>query len=400
MYNYLSAKNPYDIEAVLHTEGRVVAAGDSNVRRSDVAIRHLCFLIDYMHVRLDDILFLSLYKDKDDWIKAKLVEYLSEDAFNKVIVTLNDNDDVDVAQSKVFQYLIVWGIEKILYPLNFLINNLIGRSKNVFLCGDIADANNKVNWEALEFFVNPKNDVTLFLTDYSSMVYHRAIHSVRNRQLIEQKRIEREKQEREEKNHAIASLVTSLIDYRIRVEEEFLKLQEQEMRQKREIFPCIISSLEKYVTTFNRLGGQQFWVARLPELECRKALSSNKLPFMIAYMPTNRLLNGHDAMRMFYEFKGRTDHETFQQFKSWWSTFSLVQDNDILLLQDTTADIIRGIGRIFIGSNKEKNVIWINQDCHRLNIVFDKSQLNPIRIEDKSSVTVIQKTIERIIRGF
>lgn len=400
MYNYLSAKNPNIIEAVLHTEGRVVVAGDSSTSRSDVVIRYLCFLVDFMHVAKEEILFVNLYREKTEWIKDNLGKYLPGHSFDKVIFTIGGDASEYISQNNQYKYLIVWGIERITHPLNLFVDNLISRSKNAYLCGDIAYADNFAFWEALEYFVNPKNDVVLFLTDYSSIAFHRAKHKIKNRKRIEQEQKEKERQERNEKCHVIGQLISVLLDYRIREEREILEIQEREMMQKRELFSNIIPSLEKYVFTYNRYGGQQFWLIRLLECDCRQVMLGNDFPLKNSYMLNVKSNGGNDARRLFYEYMGKSDYEASLQFKSWWSINTLIQDNDILLLQDTTSDLICGIGRIFISKNNKKDVFWINKDRHELNIVVDKSQYNPTRIEDKKSIAQIKRTIERINRGF
>ena len=60
MYKYLANLDQSSIGAVVYTEGKMCVFASEKVFKEDVVLRHYAFLLDFMSVSVDKILFVCI----------------------------------------------------------------------------------------------------------------------------------------------------------------------------------------------------------------------------------------------------------------------------------------------------------------------------------------------------
>lgn len=191
MYEYLKGLDEGNSYAVVNTEGKICVLADENAIREEVMLRHYAFLLDYMSVPVDKILFVTL---DDSVIKNitkrfhKLYEHLP-----CKLTAINE-----VANVQGYDYVLVRDAHNVDVFSTHNLNDICAKSKNLFLFVNSRKIKKQHNIDLAEFFSTNSFDFEISTDgNYSVAQYLKDVE-----ELLEKRRKERELEEQRARERA------------------------------------------------------------------------------------------------------------------------------------------------------------------------------------------------------
>lgn len=227
MYKYLQNIEERYVEAVVCTEGRICVMADSWAIKHDLLLRHYVFMLDYMHIPAEKILFICLQDQMYISLKKKLSERYSDLNYNIQYIS-------DVKQAK-YDYVLIGEAQGIDLFSRKIVDEICRSTSNVFLY-----INSKVLSEKSNI------DLALLIDDLSiDYVYQGRGYKIKDFLSDSKNRLEREKKKREkqrQKEEAFAAKLKLM-------EEKRLK----ERAEANSLLSMLILPLCEYITDVDKV---------------------------------------------------------------------------------------------------------------------------------------------------
>ena len=227
MYKYLQNIEERYVEAVISTEGHICVMADSWAIKHDVLLRHYAFMLDYMHIPADKILFICLQDQMHVSLKRKMRERYSHLDFNIQYIA-------DVKHAK-YDYVLIGeaqGLDMFSYKI---VNDFCCNINNVYIY---------INSKQLS--ENTNIDLALLLDGLSiDYVIQGRGYKIKNFLSDFKSGLEREKKKREKQRQKEEALAARL------------KLMEEKRKKERSVANSLIAMLilplRKYITDIDKV---------------------------------------------------------------------------------------------------------------------------------------------------
>lgn len=227
MYKYLQNIEERYVEAVVCTEGRICVMADSWAIKHDLLLRHYVFMLDYMHIPAERILFICLQNQMYVSLKKKMRERYSHLKINIQYIS-------DVKQSK-YDYVLIGEAQGLDSFSHKIVNEFCLNTNNVFL---------HINSKLLSEKTNI--DLALLLDGLSiDYVFQGRGYKIKDFLSDSKNRLEREKIKREKQRQKKEAFAAKL------------KLMEEERKKEKaeanSLLAMLILPLCKYITDVDKV---------------------------------------------------------------------------------------------------------------------------------------------------
>lgn len=132
MYKYLEDLDEGCSYAVVNTEGRICVLASEKAVRKYVALRHYAFLLDFMNVPADDILFVCVDRDNVRKVTIKFCRMCG--GLPCRVVYVGELDDC----SGEYEYVVVYDAHNVDVFTVDRLKGLCAKANNIYICIDYA----------------------------------------------------------------------------------------------------------------------------------------------------------------------------------------------------------------------------------------------------------------------
>lgn len=132
MYKYLEDLDEGCSYAVVNTEGRICVLASEKAVRKYVALRHYAFLLDFMNVSVDDILFVCVDRDNVRKVTIKFCRMYRDLPCR--VVYIGELDDC----SGEYEYVVVYDAHNVDVFTADGLKGLCAKANNIYICIDYA----------------------------------------------------------------------------------------------------------------------------------------------------------------------------------------------------------------------------------------------------------------------